>query len=607
LDKRIHELFDYNDAKVKGATKSSQLKQFFRARQEAMLDQLNSYSIKVMENTEATNEVTKIESKIVRKSEGGEEFTEKKNEITKRKEALEKEKTKLTDPEKAAKDYQKAQEDLSAAQESFQKDFPVEAASGDSFDLIIQKLNNKLKDSKDKTSITYRRQKIYSNRQVAMETALGKALGGLPAKADAEAIKSVSAGVRESINEAYQSQLDLLNQEADEITLKINNLKDLKTKIENAQKASTEKSHDLLGYSAKTNLATVENNYKIIGTGGLPNSVGLDDSQLGVMSVDEIMVEINRVYAGDPTKGWAEALNYDPANRRMVIDAMAEAKARFAESIDPDKPARDVDFTRITGWAITDTQLRSLSRSQLLNMIHIAHGVNPANGWGGATPALTAAEDTAHGAELDRAMEEAKNRMRLRYGGIVQEQVVDYQTQIDAAQEEITNINFKDDIDILTSIKDVMSRQGQVFDLAYQLATNRAGYVDVAKIDPTDVYYSQFEKDLSASVPGVSKGYWEMMDMIFGYKKRVDGSSFVQKIYKTLPPDAMAKQINEALRLAGLKGIPGIGAPNYGDLDLALKKLNKGIESKAVNSYDMRRMVADIINSLRARTESANL
>lgn len=593
LDKRIQEKMDFNNPRVKALSESGRLKRFFQMREEAMIEQLDAYGIKVMENTASTNAVTRIDEKIARKRTGGAEIKERTDKITKRKEELEKEKTKLTDPEKAAKDYKQAQEDLTAAQESFKKDFPVEAAAGQSVDDVIATLNKSLTDKTDPTSITSRRQTSHIAQLAALQAQLAAALGALPPRSDAVAINAITTGVRDSINDAYKGDFADLDKEEAGISAKIVNLEKIKTQLEKAQKDLPEKSQALLGYSARVDLPTVNNHYSIVGVSGLPNSTGINDAQLGILSVDEIMVEINRVHAGAPARGWAEVGNNDPANRQMVIDAIAEAKARFKEAIDPDKAARDVDFTQITGWAISDIQLRSLSRGQLLNMVHLAHGANPANGWA-AGPA-----DAARGVELDRAMEEARNRMILRYGGIVEEQTIDLQTRIDAAQEEITSINFENDTDILTTIGDVMDRQGKVFEVAYQMTSGREKYVDTGLIDATDATYSQNEKDA-----GFPKGYWEMMDGIFGYKEKPDRGSYVLKIAKTLPPDALARQINDALKKAGLRNIPVAGMANYSNLNLALNALDGGLQRRSVNGFETRRLFADIINNLRAQANA---
>lgn len=591
IDKRIQEIMDFNNPKVKALSESDRKRKFFKARKDTVVEQLKEYSIKVTENIASTDAVTKINEKITRKSAGGEAIKEKGNEITKKKGELEKEKGKLTAAHEAADEYGKAKTSLDETMEAYKKEFVADVSAGRSIDQTLDRLNNLLYEETDPASIVSRQIKLGENKEIEYAKALKQARAGLgKGKISEDSRSKHEAAAMERIDKQFLARETLLAKDEKKITDKVARLEELKTTKETAEKTLVEKNQKLLGFS-RENLTTIYNNFD-----GLTNAatgIGISEFQLFTLNIDEIMAEINRINLAIPAKGWPAGVeNNNPLKRRMVIDGITEAKARFKEQLDPEKPQRDTDFATLTGWGITEDQLRTIPKDQLLAMIHLKGAAGGGQGW-------LLADDATRGVELDRSMFEAKNRMLLRYSELVNEQVTDYQTRIDAAQEEITSINFENDIDKLTTTKDVMGRQGKVFDVAYQMTINREKYVDTELIDVTDVNYSQSEKD-----SGFSKGYWEMMNGIFGYREKVDRGSYALKVVKTLPPDYLARQINDALSLAGLKRVPGVGDPDYGNLDKALEKLDRGLGRKSVNGYDMRRMVADIINSLRSQAVS---
>ncbi len=590
LDQRIQELMDFNNPKVKALNRTDQLKRFFRQREKAMFEQLDIYSTKVMENTASTEAVTRIETKVARKSAGGEEIEERTNEITKRKGELEKEKGKLTTAHEAADEYGKAKTSFDETLEAYKKEFVVDVSAGRSIDEALERLNNLLYDEAVNNSIISKRIKLAENKETEYAKALKQARAALgKGKISEDSRSKHEAAAMKRVDDLFSARETLLANEEKKITDQITRLEELQTTKAASEKTLLEKNQKLLGFS-RENLTTIYNNFDVL-TKAM-TGIGITEFQLFTLSIDEIMAEINRINLADPAKGWPAGVeNNNPLKRRMIIDGITEAKARFKEQLDSEKPQRDADFTTLTGWGISEDQLRTIPRGQLLAMIHLKGATGGGQGW-------LLSDDVTRGIELDRSMYEAKNRMLLRYSALVNEQVTDYQTRIEAAQEEITSINFENDVDILTTIKDVMDRQGKVFEVAYQITSNREKYVDTGSIEVTDATYSQNEKD-----SGLSKGYWEMMDAVFGYKEKPDRGSYVLKIAKTLPPDALARQINNALKKAGLRNIPVAGA-DYSDLDKALKAFDKGLERRSVNGFETRRLFADIINNLRAQADA---
>ncbi|MFA6016822.1 MAG: hypothetical protein WC744_01915 [Patescibacteria group bacterium] len=569
-------------------SESKRLKAFMRVRKEVMMEYLTDHLAKVADNTDSTTAISRFEEKKKNKGVGGAELAERKVVSDKKIAELDKEKAKLADPEKAAKAYQEAQKAVEDALEAFKKDYPTKKI--DSIDLLIKQLGKSRDDVLTVGTIAFKVKAIADAKEVALNNALNNAMANIPPKADQTYIAARVSSIEEAINKTYDPQLKMLEAEETKITEKITNLKAIKIQYDNAQKDLLGKSQALLGYSGRVNLSTIEANYKIVGTGGLPNSIGIQDTQLGVLTIDEIMVEINKVNTNNG-RGWAETGNKDPINRQLVIDAVAEAKARLREAIDPDKVMRDIEFNQIITWGnpqITDTQLRNLSRSQLLNLIHLAHGARAVDGW-------TAAQDVVNGPRLDRAIAEAKNRMILRYSGTVEERIKDLTSQAENEKDKMENISFKDDLDVLDVVSDLMNQQGKVFSKAYAIASNREQYANNRMIAPTDPAYSQAEKDIAAP-----QGYWEIMDALLGYKTKADRSIFVPKMLRALPPEALAREIYNHLQIAGIV-IPAVNLDNIAG---ALTLLNTSIQNRRFQGPDTFRMVADIVNNLRAKADA---
>lgn len=586
--KRIEEKFDSNNS---GGTEAEKLVRFMKARKDVMMEYLIDHLVKVSDNTESSASITRFQEKRVRKGERGAELAEKKVASDKKIAQLDKEKTELVDPAKAAEEYQEAQKNLEIALEGFKKDYPAKGI--DKISTIIDQLNKSLDDVLTPGTIAFREKAIADAKENALNVALTNAANALPAKADQTFIAARMSSIEEAINKMYDPQLKRLEAESTKINEKITHLKAIKIQYENAQKVLSEKSQALLGYSGRINPTTIEANYNVIG-GPNPNSVGITDAQLGILSIDELMVEINRVNRINNAKGWTEAGNNNPVNRQLVIDAVAEAKARLKEAIDPDKIDRDTYYNQITGWGIppiSDVQLRTLSRSQLLNLIHISNGAGN-GGW-------AIGRDVVRGSELDKAIAEAKNRIILRYSGTVEERIKDLTNQAESERERMENISFKDDLDVLDVVGNLMDSQGKVFANAYLIASNSEQFTNRDLIAPSDPIYSQEEKEI-----GAPQGYWEIMDAMFGYKTKVDRNSYVPKMLKVFPPKALAREIVNSLILAGMP-LPS-QASNFENINFALAALNGRINSNPpmFNGFDTRRMITDIVNNLRAKADA---
>lgn len=580
------------------------LRRYMQARRQVITEIMNDHAIKVRDGEESENARTRINEKIKARKEGGDELERRKKATSQRKEALEKEKDKLSPDKTVLDEYTTARTSLDTEQRKFETEFEDAFIAGRDVVGELARVNDLLTDQANVVSIPFRRNTLRVNLNAVLIVAFAQADADLLAEYGANPIPAdvrttIHHAVAQQTRELFQAQLDALTQEESDLKSQRTRLIEIRNSISVANRTLTEKA-DRIVTSAKENLTTMHADYMALG------GWGIGDVMLRTMTVDELMVQINAANAVDAANGWpAGPQNENPANRTRVINAIAEAKAVYEESFDqarndPDPAVgRLINYTAVTGWdlngvglRITEDQLRSMPRSQLMILINQANALNNVNGW----PAGPENANPDNIRTLNLAVEEARNRMVLRHNAALTARLADLDTQIQTEQTKIDAINFESEIDVLTTIDDLMDRQGKIFEMAYEVAANRERYTNITPVDPNDPTFSAAEKAVfDGAIPPV--GYWRMMNALFDYETRTDRNVYVGKIIKTLPPRALARRINLALGM-------GAGHADIEDITTALNQLDILIGNESFTGIDVRSMFRDIINGLRLQANA---
>jgi len=304
-----------------------------------------------------------------------------------------------------------------------------------------------------------------------------------------------------------------------------------------------------------------------------------------------LMTRINDIHRHIRANGWSKTRNLLPAERQRVINASAEEKARYAELLDPQRLTKDSSFTAMIGFGLTEDQLRTLDKSQLMAL------ANTSGAW-------TTANNLTQDPILTLAMENARDRMVLRHNNSISMRITDLDAQIKAEQEILDKISYAGDKEILGCIGDLMKRQNDIFASAFDIPSNAARYTSVARIRADDTAYN-VEKNIQGGA--IPVGFWEIMDALFNYKTGQHEANYVARMVKTLPPRRMAELIHESLRAAGIAAIPAQGTARSRDITVALTNLGTGIAAETVDGNNIRSMLNDIMNSLRAQGEGIKI
>lgn len=566
------------------------LRRFREARRRVLTDMMNDYTLKEVDKTLSTGAVTTITSKIAaRRDEQGTERTARKKPMEDRKIALNNEKTGLTAEKTILDEHTAAKTALETEQKKFETEFEVAFLAGRNIEVELARVIDVLTNQANAGSIPARRDAIIGALNPRLIAAYAQADVDLNAQYGAN---PVPADVRtnmhneyaQRVKNLYQADLDALREEENELKTQRTRLKEIRDSVKNAQRTVKEK-NDRTVTSAKENLITTRADYTAI-TGW-----GIGAVSLQTMSVNEIMGQINAANVVNGANGWPEAQNNNPANRTRVINAIAEAKADYEESFDTQKPVRDIEYTALTGWGITADQLRTMSRQQLLVLINNANAANVLNGW-------PAAENVnpANIIRVNSAVEEARNRMILRHNAVLSTRLTDIDDQVKTQDKLIADINFDSEIVFLEAVKDLMGRQPKVFEIAYDVAADRARYTDINAVVATDATFTATEKAVfDGAVPPV--GYWRIMNALFDYQTKTDRNTYAGKILKTLPPKALARRINAALGMAP-------GNPNFDNINVALSQMAIRIGGGGWTGIDVRGVFGDVINGLRAEADA---
>lgn len=336
----------------------------------------------------------------------------------------------------------------------------------------------------------------------------------------------------------FERRLERLQAEEVRLRSEIDSLNKHRADILTAQASLAENSPTTQTYE-RTEREMDADRRLIIALGTPPLSIS--DAELATLTLRELQTRINNINRTTPGQGWREEDNQNPGNRRQLLNAIIDARAEALANQDPSRAARTGAHGNILAYGISNTQLRTLHIIQLQQLIDDEYarrggtGVNP----GGP-------------ANLNLAIAEAQQRFQVRNTtlGLLGS---DLQTWSEATTEEKARIERQPEIRNITAIGILANNLEDVLDNASEIIsqlqyTNRDPIP--AAGTPTAGQYIDAERTV-----GVSIGYTELMQYLFGYKTNAEFSreDFFNAILRVLPPEELAERLNTSLRLS----VPG--------------------------------------------------
>jgi hypothetical protein len=351
----------------------------------------------------------------------------------------------------------------------------------------------------------------------------------------------------------HGADIERLTQEIAEVEKTIVDLKKLEETYRDTSKGLAEKQRELLVNAPKELVATHRSYDTLRRTAGATITDVLLESQ----TVDQLITMATVPPYSLPNGTPAE----QAALRKMIIQAKSELKGRREEIVNPSPRDQKRAITEIalrTGLPITVDDLLTKPDAELIHLL----STNAA--YAGLRAGI-AARGSDIRSELALAKAEAAKRLRNRYRAELEEGIKDDEKQIEAIDtkaKDLTPTLNAEKVQIQTSL-DMIDRQESLYIAAEKIThdvdmrdkiTNLSTYKTADK-----AILSQSEQDL-VDKKRVPRGYFELMDIFFDYRTRTDRnrSEYFSQISTVLPPDKLARLLNQSLGLGVRNSLPAV-------------------------------------------------
>lgn len=346
------------------------------------------------------------------------------------------------------------------------------------------------------------------------------------------------------LKKEYEAEIEKLKTEIDVLISTHDRLEDAQTKAQQEKDRFNDFHPAATAYEEVAKRMT--DTYEEITGWGFGN---LNQDVLRTKSPDELMKQINAVHTASPAHGWAADQN--DANRQRLIEAMAEARAQYIESQDPQVAIRrSGGFDKLhdpNGFAFSEHILRISTKDDLKQQIQQKKSGN------NALP--TVSDD-----EIVRAITEAKHRFTLRnqaFENVLHTLDVEkneQQTGIAGIEQELEQGT--GDLHIIRSL--YRRQVPEIYDHTTEITGNIARFTETASANSRPNEYTDAEKAVNAPI-----GYYEFLHYLTDYKGgyKENGTAtetneqYFKRLQRLLPPDRLAEYLDEYLNL-GLAGAP---------------------------------------------------
>lgn len=281
---------------------------------------------------------------------------------------------------------------------------------------------------------------------------------------------------------------------------------------------------------------------------------------------------------------------------RLLLDKKEKEKRR--DDLDEQEKKITENFDDVTSWGITSADLKSKSVDELMKQINAYNTTNPVEGW--------PEENNKHQESLTillQAIAEAKAENYMSPPGTppdsdAREKAI--QAELNANKRILESINNKDSdqylsagIARLEATRDLIKpeTQARVFGKVKDILDNTDTFFDSQKIRAKDIY-TDAEKNMRGKP---SKGYFEMLDVIFDYKKRPDREEYFKKISSAVSVTDLTSSMEQVAREASID-ITGIDPTKLAEI-FDILRTNKD----KISRQNLRKALVGLIDNVQAQ------
>lgn len=578
MQKRLSELFDPRANLIAGDTVGN-IKRFNEARQKLMIELGTNYIAREEDRNFKlkVQPLSTIHNKITARTENdGSIYIKERAAFNAEKDALTESKNHVQSLSQEIDQYDQALKELTDLKNSVTLDFA--SLPGADIDAKRNYIFSKLNKATPPTGLSIE-EAMDDNRTYETRTLPGLIAGipvGTPAK---ERDALIQAYARQVKSEAENIKTKL-EAEIAKYKEQLRDLDEAKLKVEAKQQQLTDT--ETLVVQVEKHFKTIEDDFADI-LGISFGGISISNIDLATLSQKDLLEKINTIYESappppPPKPGWGKEDN-DSKRRAKVLNATIQAKAEQRAARDPHRTDRRIfRYDTIRTWGVTENQLRTLTKDQLHKIVNRRYAL----GGGGWDPANNAFYENY----LDDVITEAKLQFDAKKS-VLNEIPKEIDQQIEEQESLIKRISHEDEITKLETTYDLLSRQEDVFKGVGKLADGKEvdRYVDNSPVVGTT--FTQAE----ITTPGVTKGYLEIMNMLFNYKERDDRNSYFEKITKLLPPDTLADFLNIELSL-GKRRLAG-GAVNTKGI---FTEFGKKVQDNTIDRRQIRKAMVKLMD-----------
>lgn len=558
-DEEKKKFFDADGKIIINIEENKQLELMMQARKDVLAADMQR-EIEAVRKGESKNVVSTLEAKIRARENDGAVLAEKQKALTEEQRRLEADKQTIQEGQAKLDSYKNALAELDILRTQLINEFGL--GSEDAIKLQIEERQKKLTLDDGPASI--------AARETALTTEISTKVVDALTKLDTSKVKTKEAeieranSIAEAVQRPYESRLLAIKNEKDPILAEIARLQELQNQI-------IIKNRELQGNNQVIREATKvvserESNFNTI------ISWAISEDDLRNKTIEDLMKDINTVFAADNTKGWPKELDDLGTNRQMLESAIVQARSNVVAS---------ANFDQYIRWGFSANDLRISSPAEINKRMNDLH-VKGVGGW-------AKADNAAHEAEVRDAMQFSRKLLDDEIqGGALQLKNIDQQIKnIDVQKNKI---DVTKEVTQLEITKNLLDKQEVIMRNSDELLTTlRSMHTDefVSQISVTDTAYTQEEKDA-----GYDKGYYVLMDYLFDYRSASDRGAQFKRIQQTLPQDQMIDLLASSFNIT-------LQRPYT--IDQVLRNISTQIQNGNIHEYNINSSLINVINGVTAR------
>lgn len=321
---------------------------------------------------------------------------------------------------------------------------------------------------------------------------------------------------------------------------------------------------------------------------------GITQKELATKSYDEIVEHINLLHSENNSIGWAKELNDDPSKRDKLLHAMEEARGRAEELKQQQVPGSDfadrfnlyTDLTNKNIWNLSDTQLRTLSTTELTNILTVrAHN-------SAMHPTLVGPIVVPGVAEIEKAIQYAKDKVAIREDQ-TKKLADELRAQKETVRVEELGVDSKDTKEKIEERRRITSRataNESIYGKTEEIEKHSSEYFETADLPKHDAPRGSEYTDAERAL-GAPEGYYKWLQFITNYQEdtgRPDRQEAFKKASEVIKPEMLASALNDSLDL----GLPMTAVT----IEQALDALKAKGTITSVQGFDVVKTVMERLN-----------